>query len=237
MLNHNLDISNLYTQEFKGGTMKFWNALAILGISLLFCTYGLSILRRKNWDLLKVKESHDDLFLEYQVPPLAETVDFNRDIIRWAGKMYYRHPEERKNKHYIYGDVTNFMRTNEPFPAKFQNVQVQDLTKFVTEYVTGYARLGGIAEGVYPIALEDNPTHIISLTQQERFDRSGKSEGVYGGSKLNFLTNMFVLLQGGTSENIRKRLQDAVFDLAAKNITNLKSDQKKEDERLKNLGF
>lgn len=184
------------------------------------------------FDPADVKAIQDDTFNMYSVPQIPAQVDFDHDIIKWGGRTYYQSREERENHHYIYADITRYMEKNEYSPTLLRGITEEQIFKNTTDYVTGYigatAPAGiGISQeaSMYPVPLDDKATHIISLTTHRRVDRNGNFEGFYGGSKANFLSRMFVLLEAGTRKKIGLDLMNAIFDLSAQRPVGLRADQ------------
>lgn len=184
-------------------------------------------------NVVAVKEFQDRTFDMYEIPQVPDLVNFDQDTIRWGNRVFYRNLEERANKHYVYTDITDFVKRNEYSPALLQNLTEQQIFEQATDYVTGYKTpvgvvgrvLEGSGKGIYPVALEDNATHTISLTTHRREDITGNFEGFYGGSKLGFLDRMIILLEADTPRKIRPILKNVIFDLSAARQVGLRADQ------------
>lgn len=184
-------------------------------------------------DPLEVKKFQDVSFDMYAIPQVPDLVNFDRDVFRWGGRAYYFNPEDRANKHYIYADITIFIKRNEYAPELLRGITEQQIFQNATDFVTGYISpigsvgtvLAGSGQGFYPVPLDESTTHTISLTTHRREDKQGNFEGFYGGSKVEFLDRMFLLLETGSTKKIRPELQNAIFDLSARRTIGLKADQ------------
>jgi hypothetical protein len=184
-------------------------------------------------DPLEIKKFQDQSFDMYSIPQMPERVDFDRDIVRWGDRVYYWNPDDRAQNHYIYADITLLVDRNANTPGVLRDITEKQIFENATDYVTGYISplgvvgsvLQGSGKGVYPVPLDNSATHTISLTTHRRVDRQGNFEGFYGGSKIEFLDRMMLLIETGTAKKVRPELQNAIFDLSAQRTIGLRADQ------------
>jgi hypothetical protein len=165
---------------------------------VLLSTHNLSLygMLRMGWDQNLLRQIAELMVNQVDIALPEEKVDFTKDIVQWNGRTYYFNRLDRERAHYLYGDITQFMRPkNPPVPIDYQAMSVSDMMGHITDYVVGYNSQPGTPIGLYPIPLDQDPEQIISLITRQRIDKNGTVQAAYGDSALDFMATIALVVK------------------------------------------